>query len=219
MNGKPKSRFWIGLLAGVIAGTVYGQGTFQNLNFESATLVPIVGDPFGRVQFAPAFPGWVGYIGTNAQTVADHNNRSLSESGIAIMGPDYPAPNSFEGHFYARLYLAFPGPPVGAKLAQTGTVPADAESIRFYAGSFDTPFLYFAGQQIPVSVLQTTSAYTVYGGNISAFAGQTGELRFEGPLTFDNILFSPEPIPEPSAVGLIALGALLLGWRFFKRRS
>lgn len=209
----------VALVFAVVVAQMRAQGTFRNLDFESATLVPIPGDPFGRVEFAPAFPGWIGYIGTSVQTVADHNNRSLSEPGIAIMGPDYPGPNSLEGHFYARLYLAFPGPPVVAALAQTGTVPADTESVRFYASSFDTPFLYFAGQQIPVSVLQTTPAYTVYGGNISAFAGQMGELRFEGSLTFDNILFSPVPIPEPSTLGLFTLGALLVGWRLRNTRK
>lgn len=217
---KPLStQLSVALVLAVTLAQMRAQGTFQNLDFESATLVSIPGDPFGRVEFVPAFPGWVGFIGTSVQTVADHNSRSISEPGIAIMGSDFPAPNSFEGHFYARLYLAFPGPPVVAALAQTGTVPADAESIRFYAGSFDTPFLYFAGQQIPVSVLQTTPAYTVYGGNISAFAGQMGELRFEGSLTFDKILFSPEPIPEPSVFGLFALGALFLGWRLRRMRT
>ena len=38
-------------------GKVQCQGAFQNLGFESATLVPIPGDSYGRVQFAKAFPG------------------------------------------------------------------------------------------------------------------------------------------------------------------
>jgi hypothetical protein len=51
---------------------------------------------------------------------------------------------------------------------------------------------------------------------MSQFAGQTGELRFtavnsSGRLDF--IQFSNQPIPEPSTVGLFAIGVLLLGWR------
>ena len=47
-------------------------------------------------------------------------------------------------------------------------------------------------------------------GNISMFAGQTGELRLgsDGGVV-DNIQFSLEPIPEPSAFALFVLGSLL----------
>ena len=216
---KSQIQFFVAAALLGLAQGAFGQGTFQNLDFESAVLVPIPGDPLGRVEFAQAFPGWTGYIGTNIQTVADHNNKSLSEPGIAIMGPDYPSPNLFQGHYYARLYLASPGPLISAALAQTGTAPATAKSIRFYASSFDVPFLSFAGQAIPVSALGSTSTYTVFGGDISAFAGQTGELRFQGSLTFDNIIFADQPVPEPGTLALAGLGALLFGWRRWREAS
>lgn len=196
--------------------TAFGQGTFQNLDFESATLVPIPGDTFGRVRFSPAFPGWVGYLGADPQTVADHNNRSLSQPGIAIMGPDFPSPNLFQGRFYARLY-ATDGPQVSAALAQTGSIPSNANSLRFYGspsiliGPFATLSVSFAGQPISLSVLDSNNSYYVYGGDVSGFAGQTGELRFAGFAQFDNITFSNQPIPEPSAFGLFGFCALLLG--------
>src|SRR6266487_415667 len=174
MNSRPRSRVPFALLSVLMNAHGLAQGTFQNLDFEAATLIPIPGDPFGRVEFAPAFPGWVGYVGTNAQSMADHNNRLLSESGIAIMGPDFPSPSLFQGHYYAALYTA-PGVPVGPTLAQTGLVPSTAQSIRFYGGAQDVPFVRFAGQTIPLSALGTTSAYTIWGGDISSFAGQTGE--------------------------------------------
>jgi hypothetical protein len=62
-------------------------------------------------------------------------------------------------------------------------------------------------------------------GNISAFAGTTALLTFSTTtgvanaadfLYFDDIRFS---IPEPSVLGLSALGALLLGWRVRGRNS
>ena len=41
---------------------------------------------------------------------------------------------------------------------------------------------------------------------MSAFRGQTGELRFFGADYLDFIQFSEQPIPEPSVFGLFALG-------------
>ena len=46
---------------------LYGraQGAFQNLDFEDGVFVSIPGDPYGNVQWAPAMPGWTGYLGEN----------------------------------------------------------------------------------------------------------------------------------------------------------
>ncbi len=102
------------------------------------------------------------------------------------------------------------GIPVPA-LAQTGTVPASAQSVRFYGlAEFAVSF---AGQTIPISQLDTTPHYNIYGGDISIFANQTGELRFTGGGYLDNIHFSSQQVPEPSMFGLFGFGALLLGWR------
>jgi hypothetical protein len=105
-------------------------------------------------------------------------------------------------------------------IAQVGTVPSNAQSIRFYAHSYITlPVMDFGGQQIPLTVLGgSSSTYYIWGGNISSFAGQTGELRFLGDFSLDNISFSNLPTPEPGVFGLSALGALLLGWRALGRR-
>ena len=55
-------------------------------------------------------------------------------------------------------------------------------------------------------------------GDISMFAGQTGELRFAGAGLFDDIQFSNQPIPEPGTFCLFGLGALLLGRGFLCKR-
>jgi len=39
------------------ASSTLAQGTFQNLDFESVTLVAIPGDSYDRVEFGLAFPG------------------------------------------------------------------------------------------------------------------------------------------------------------------
>jgi len=81
----------------------------------------------------------------------------------------------------------------------------------------------FGGVLVPMFRLASTAGYDVFGGDISSFAGQTAELRFTGPANsggyFDNIFFSNQPIPEPSALSLFALGSLLIGWRWRRRRS
>jgi hypothetical protein len=78
----------------------------------------------------------------------------------------------------------------------------------------------FGGHALSLSVLGITPNYDIYGADISAFAGQTGELRFTAPPQtlniIDNIQFSDQPVPEPGVLGLSALGALLVGWRVHK---
>jgi hypothetical protein len=66
--------------------------------------------------------------------------------------------------------------------------------------------------------LGITPAYNIYGGDISAYANQVGELLFQEGGLLDAVQFSSLPIPEPSTFGLSALGALLLGWRVLGRR-
>jgi hypothetical protein len=64
------------------------------------------------------------------------------------------------------------------------------------------------------------------GGDISAIAGQTGQLLFTalsgtifnaGYGLLDNIQFSTQAIPEPGVFGLFGFGALLLGFRLWKK--
>ena len=84
------------------------------------------------------------------------------------------------------------------------------------------------GQTVSLSPLQTFPNYTVYGGNISVFAGQSetltitqnppvGEAAESGLLEVDDIVFSPSVIPEPSTWALMLCGATLLGLSRWKR--
>jgi hypothetical protein len=100
-------------------------------------------------------------------------------------------------------------------------VPSDAQSIWLYSQPYATlPKVSFGGQRIPLTILGgSSSTYYIWGGNISSYAGQTGELRFFGDFSLDNIYFSNLPTPEPSVFGLSALGGLLLGWRVLRRRG
>jgi hypothetical protein len=195
------------------AGTA-GQGTFQNLSFEDPIL-PLVPDGAGLVPITNALPGWTGYTyGSSPVDRVVYNDISIGTASIDFSGPG-SGYQPFEGSYFVALQPSFDLRTLPV-IAQLGTVPATAESVRFYA--YGSLSVSFAGQQIPLSVLGSTSTYTIYGGDISTFAGGTGWLQFQGNAFLDNIFFSDQSVPEPSVFGLSALGALLLGWRALARR-
>ena len=89
-------------------------------------------------------------------------------------------------------------------------------------------FVTLGGEQLSLTPLASGANYVLYGADIHTWAGQSAELNFtlitERPHVdnryafLDSIRFSDQPVPEPSAFGLSALGGLLLGWRALKRR-
>src|SRR5437667_7522155 len=113
------------------------QGTFQNLGFESATLVPISGNSSSPVQFAPAFPGWTGSVGGVQLSGALYNNFFLDSSGIGIIDAGRPfSALVIQGTYTAVLQAGFaPGTftPADTTLSQTGLVPSAAQSLLFRA--------------------------------------------------------------------------------------
>jgi len=81
---KLRSMAWLLVVSFVLLRSASGQD-FQNLDFESATLVPVPGDPYNGVQFAPAFPEWTQTIAGAIDTNALYNNIFLDSAGIAII--------------------------------------------------------------------------------------------------------------------------------------
>jgi len=212
------------------------QGTFQNLGFESASLVPIPGDPDDRVQFGNAFPGWVGYVGDVPQTAALYNRIYLDTSGISIVDHSFGLFSGvIEGNFTALLIAGVTGvfaTPADTTLSQTSLVPVSAESLRFraYSPSGFPLKVVLGGQQLSLTPLESGTNYTLYGADVHAWQGQIAQLDFilhaqrphvdNNYLLLDSIQLSPQAIPEPSAFGLLGLGVLCFGkWRFSKSRS
>ena len=194
--------------------TASSQGSFMNLDFEHPVL-PLT--PVGsQVPITNALPGWSGYIGGVQVDKVFYNTVSIGSSEIDLQGPGSLQP-ILQGSYTAGMGPSAQG--LSTAIAQVGTVPSSAKSLNFYVypGSLFT--VSFAGQQIPVIMVGSTSAATILGGSIASFAGQTGELRFQGGGELDNIQFSDQPVPEPGVFGLSALGALLLGWRSLRRRQ
>lgn len=194
----------------LVQETASAQGSFRNLAFEDARIIPIVGhiDYPHAIATSNALPGWNPYIGGIYQSVVYHDLFSLGAALISIHDTNGFIP-VLEGRYTVLLQPSSGG--VSAAIGQVGTVPGTAQSVRFYGvGEFS---VFFAGQQLPVTTVGTTSTATIFGADITAYPGQLGELRFQGFGWLDNIYFSNEPIPEPSAIALLAVGVLSLAWR------
>ena len=81
------------LITAIVAAVsclVQGQGTFQNLDFEQAT-VPVVaagqgGDP---VAVSNGVPGWAVYLGGIPQSSMFHNDISIGAAEVAIFANSF----------------------------------------------------------------------------------------------------------------------------------
>ena len=211
----------------------FAQGSFHNLDFESAIVPPV---PPGQALFisaADAFPGWTVYAGSNQSTQALYNGISVGGALVSLIDlhTAFLSANVIAGNFTATLDAGYNGSTgiVSAALGQTGTIPANTRSLVFDAnGSVSSLLVTFNGVTLPFVEVGSRSNYQIYAANISSLAGQTGELRFterpNTPFTFpiaylDNILFSTASVPEPGAVALFLMGALLAGGVLFSRQK
>jgi hypothetical protein len=186
-----------------------GQGTFQNLDFESAHNLSPLSSSFAT---SNALPGWSAFAGTNPLTSIAYN----WVAGVPTVG--LYGSNSFviSGSFSVLLFH-------GGSLRQTGLVPGNAESLLFKR-SGNSPTLLdisLGGQSLSYTAVSSGPDYTLFGSDVSAFAGQTASLTILSPgLDFiDDLEFSPQVIPEPSFLSLLSFGVLLLAVRQFPLRS
>ena len=195
----------------LLAQSGLAQG-FLNMDFESANI------PGNRVSNeinpANAFPDW-----TVSASFVYYDDVSLSGGSISIFDSNPPyslAP--IQGTYFAVFQSANNVQNLySISIGQTGQIPPSANSITFW-GNDGGMQITFNGQPLSFNAMGRTANYTIYGADISAFAGQTGQLLFTVPPQtatdeLDNIQFSSSTIPEPSELALTALGALLLGFR------
>lgn len=201
----------------------FAQG-FVNLDFEAANLSAYGAGP-AVVPITNAIPGWTA-VGTPSANDILYNDVSLGSPTVSLVGINNQFdPSSLDGSFSVVLQAFFTG---GASISQTALVPVSAESLLFEAkqGGAGTLQVSLGGQNLSYSVLSSGANYTLYGANISAYAGQTEQLAFSALAVvsggniwnIDDIQFSSSTVPEPSDFALVALGALLLGFRRWRNK-
>jgi hypothetical protein len=196
------------------AATVSVRGQdFVNLDFESAQVVFVsTNGTYQYIATANALPGWSAFNDTNQLSTIPYNPDGSGVWHVALVGSN----STVLGGNFSAVFGA------GASISQTGLIPADTESLFFeaHANPLSGPLLVSLGGQ-NLSLVTISNAfssyglnYTVYGANVSAFAGQTEDLTFfdqtGGPWTIDDVQFSPETIPEPSGLALLLVGGGVL---------
>jgi hypothetical protein len=208
---------WRSLLgvAGVLAlaAPALAQGTFQNLNLEAARLV-FVGFT-QQIATTNALPGWTAYSGGSELSIVTYNTFAAVPK-VGLYGSNSYA---LAGDFGVALST-------GGSITQTGVIPADAKSLFFkerIVSGVAVPVVVLGGQTLTYTAIQTTTNYTLFGADISRFAGQTTLLscsvQGHSQFVIDDFEFSPVVIPEPGVSGLIGFGASCFAARWVHRRS
>lgn len=167
--------------------------SFQNLGFESATLVTVPSGFCCAVDPVAALPGWTVWWDTNLAPFVLYDAAALDSSCVSIF--DNQCTNfaplfrgaAFEGQFMVLLQSSLSLrqdqlQPVA--ISKTQRVPDSATTLTFdallaYPADPGQAFaVTLAGENLPLSVVSSNPCYVVYGADISSFRGQTLELRF-----------------------------------------
>lgn len=227
-GGKTESILLLALLL-LICRNGRAQGDFQNMDFEDSVIVS--SHPYGGGAFnvgTADVPGWTEYYGWSdvnysGGTTLQYNDPTLDAPGVTLFDAVVLGSYAIQGNYSIYLYGGdTPSMTTGAAIGQTGTIPTTAQSLTFDLGQhFGSLQVTFNGQPLDYLVTGSAASYTIYSADISAYAGEAGQLLFTAPYysnaMLDNIQFSSSPVPEPGVLALTALGTVLLGCRRFRK--
>jgi hypothetical protein len=180
------------------------QSGFLDLNFESASIYRAFNDPYNRISFFGAFPGWTGYNGSARAFLVLFSNLSPDSAAIGLQTN---SSGQFDGKYYASIQSGFalsggsPRPVQTSYLSQTGLIPTNAQSLLFKA-SGSKYVVSLNGQALALSSL----GGNLYGADVTRFRGTSAELRFTvltnlppqppiNTLLLDSISFSTRLVP------------------------
>ena len=205
------------------------------------------------VAWEEAAPGWshspgndtqgvyfnLTHYGTTQKFTLLNNYSRYEREYLENHGELPPGTDTFwEGNFRLSMNSGFLSPhedeagynvPQHAWISQEGTIEAGTKSIRMKAEVWGVLGVWIDGVEIRMYETETN----VWVGDISAYAGQTVELKigdnttyseeedyFQGGLALDAIRLSTEAaVPEPAAFALCAGGIALLGLIARRRRQ
>jgi len=194
------------------------QGTFQDLDFEEANPSAVVAGNSA----AALFPGWQVLVGGTPTTSVGDDVVTIGAPGVEIWD-NKNGYTPLQGNYTAFLQSAtFPSGGASVGLSQTGIIPAGSQSIDLDASQEEGSSIVVAvgGTSISMVALEQFANYTLYGGNVSEWAGQNATLSItELPpanqefspnlLQLDDISFSPGAVPEPITLVLTCIGGVL----------
>jgi hypothetical protein len=209
---------------------------FQNLDFDAGhTNITVSiprdeGDGYGPI--GDLLPGWRLLQGTNDVSLIGLNLNPIGLGVASIYNANFqgvgaPVFGNYSLGLYPGYNLLFQYRPFS--LVQQGDVGPEVRSIRFF--NFGSPVeLRLNGTMIPLSYdyqpggTDPNNRLAVVTGDVSAFAGQTVELKFttldinnSAVNWLDSIEFTAQIVPEPATVVLLSLGFLMLGRKLARR--
>ena len=186
---------------------------FVNLNFENATVLT------SRIA---TISGWTvntaNYVNGDSGSIP-YNDSAIDAAAVSLEGTNAPSPSlqAIQGNFSIFLQggSLFASDTNGAAIMQTGQISSLAQTMTYWGNALQVTF---NNQLLAFSAISNTASYTIWRTDISAYAGQTGQLMFTAPwqtsAMLDNIKFSSLPIPEPGSLALLVAGGLLGPWRW-----
>jgi hypothetical protein len=199
-----------------LAGNIHAQG-FVNLGFETTTITPAYP---GSTRYTATVPGWTwappgNFVNGDPNSVG-YNELALDAPAVDLQGTNSPFAPAIRGQYSILLQGGSQFVPSTnySAIWQTGQIPVTSQSLIYWGGALQVTF---NGQPLTPVAIRNAANYTVWGMDISAYAGQTGELRFTKPwlptngsdgALLDNILFSSMQVPEPSAIALCSVSLL-----------
>jgi hypothetical protein len=197
---------------------VSGQG-FVDVNFESVSGTPVPLNYGVGIATTNGIPGWTATGGDFNPTYILYDTFTLGDSAISLFDTNNGFAMPVLAGRYSLWLFGGGSSPQGVSISQTATVPANAHSIQFMA-EFSPGILMVSlgGHNLPFSALSSTSDYTLFGGDVTAFAGESETLTFTVPrginntVVLDDITFSASQVPEPRTLSLFGGCTLLLCW-------
>lgn len=108
------------------------QGSFQNLFFENATIVPDGSSPH-LINADAALPGWSVSYGSGPGGVnIIYNDFNLSYAAVGLHDPSSTITHPLQGNYSVMLQSSqYPFPADSASISQTGLVPLGTKSLVF----------------------------------------------------------------------------------------